>query len=398
MKLTIMLVIYIVSATAALAILSGLLRRALDPEGDHPGWLTLPLLIPAAAFAFPVIGALTPDGPVCWFFQRWGNIFLGYLLFFFGPLVLIWLVLLPVRLVYLCVKRKRWRPSRMKSVCLLLALLALTIGVNVWGSSTARDVHVTSYTLDKEKLGQKEPVRIVLIGDLHIGVNSTTQLYKDMVERVNEQEPDLVLVAGDIVTSSYGAMEDPAAYSDILRQIRADHGVYVIYGNHDVDEPLLGGFTFVGAENAHRNPDMPGFLRDCGWTLLTDEVVRIPELDGLCIAGRRDETRPGDGVKEREPLSRLLADTFPEEPVILLQHEPCDLDTMGEHGVDLSAIGHTHDGQIFPGNLFCRIKGPQAYGLKQWGDSMAIVTSGVGFYGPPIRVGTISEITVIDLE
>ena len=302
-----------------------------------------------------------------------------------------------MRLAYLCAKRKRWRPRRKSSVCLLLALLALSIGINVSGSHTARDVRVTGYTIAKETLGQKEPVRIVLIGDLHIGVNSSPKLYEDMVARINEREPDLVLVAGDIVTSSFGAMEDPDAYAAILRQIRAPCGVYVVYGNHDVEEPLLGGFTFIGAENAHRHPDMPGFLRACGWTLLTDEIVRLPELHGLCLAGRRDETRPGDGVTERAPLARLLADTVPEEPVLLLEHEPADLDGMGELGVDLSVSGHTHDGQIFPGNLFARIKGPQSYGLKPWGDALALVTSGVGYYGPPIRVGTISEIVVIDL-
>ena len=397
MKLTIMLTIYILSVALALAVLYGPLRRALDPDRTRPGRLVLPLLIPAVAFAFPVVGALVPDGPVCWFFQRWGNTFLGYLLFFFGPLLLIWLVLLPVRLGYRCAKGKKWLPRRGASACLLLALLVLTVAVNVSGHFTARDVQVTTYTLDKEELGQTEPRRLVLIGDLHIGVNSSPQIYRDMATRINEQDPDLVLVAGDIVTSSFGAMEDPDAYAAILREIRADHGVYVVYGNHDVEEPLLGGFTFAGAENALRHPDMPGFLRDCGWTLLTDEVVRLPDLDGLCLAGRRDETRPGDGVTERASLADLLADTDPEEAVLLLEHEPADLDRMGDLGVDLSVSGHTHDGQIFPGNLFCRIKGPQSYGLRQWGESKALVTSGVGFYGPPIRLGTISEIVVIDL-
>lgn len=397
MKLTIMIVIYVVSAVGSLAALAGPLRRAADPERKHPGRIALLLLIPAAAFTFPLAGALTPDGPVCWFFQRWGNIFLGYLLYFLAPLLLICLILLPVRLAYRCVKHARWLPKRRTSVCFLLALLVLSAVINGVGSAVARDVQVTGYTIPKEVLGQTSPVRIVLVGDLHIGVNSTPKLYADMTARINEQSPDLVLVAGDIVTSSFGAMRDPEAYAAILRQIEAPRGVYVVYGNHDVEEPLLGGFTFVGAENALRHPEMPGFLRACGWTLLTDEVVRLPELNGLCIAGRRDETRPGDGVKERAPLDQLLADTDPAEPVLLLEHEPADLDVMGELGVDLSLSGHTHDGQIFPGNIFSRIKGPQSYGLEQWGDSLALVTSGVGYYGPPIRVGTISEIVVIDL-
>ena len=64
----------------------------------------------------------------------------------------------------------------------------------------------------------------------------------------------------------------------------------------------------------------------------------------------------------------------------------------------MMVAGHTHDGQVFPGNVYGRIHDPQSYGIKEWGNTTAIVTSGVGCYGPPIRVGTISEIVVIDLK
>ena len=84
--------------------------------------------------------------------------------------------------------------------------------------------------------------------------------------------------------------------------------------------------------------------------------------------------------------------------ILLLQHEPTDLEELDEYGIDLAVSGHTHDGQIFPGNIVSRIKGPQSYGLKKWGDADVIVTSGVGYYGPPIRVATISEIVVIDFK
>ena len=398
MRLTIMIALYCVAVIIALLVLYGPLRRAIDPQKQYLGRVILILVVLAALFSFSLIGALVPDGPLCWFFQKWGNIILGYVLYFFGPLVFVWIFLLFVRIIYRIRHHEKWIPPRGVSAAWLIVLLALTIGLNVWGVHTAHDVQVTKYTIDKSILGQTEPLRIVLIGDLHIGVNSTPQLYKDMVDRVNEQNPDLILIAGDIVTSSFGAMGDPQEYSGILSQMKASKGKYAVYGNHDVEEPLLGGFTYVGADNAHRHPDMPGFIKDCGWTLLTDEVTRPPHLNGLCIAGRRDESRPGDGVKERLSLAELLADTKTAEPILLLQHEPCDLDDLTLCGVDLSVSGHTHDGQIFPGNVYGRIKGPQSYGLKQWNNSLAEVTSGVGYYGPPIRVGTISEIVVIDAQ
>jgi predicted MPP superfamily phosphohydrolase len=142
---------------------------------------------------------------------------------------------------------------------------------------------------------------------------------------------------------------------------------------------------------------MEGWVNDCGWKLLTDDVTRIPELNGLVIAGRRDESRPGEGFDERAPLSDLLKETDPDDSILLLQHEHSDLYELDEYGVDLSVSGHTHDGQIFPGNIITKILTEQSYGMENWGDAIAVVTSGVGYYGPPIRVCTISEIVVIDL-
>ena len=398
MKLVIMIAIYICTEIIGLTLLYGPLRRIVDPERKHADRAVWPVVLIGIILAFPLFGALVPDGPLCWFFQKWGNLSIGYLIYFFVPLLIIRLCEFLVRDIRRLRTHEKQTPSRVYCTLLILILLAGSVALNVTGSVRAHDVRTTFYEIPREVLGQTEPLRIVLIGDTHIGVNSSPQLYRDMVDRINEQDPDIVLVAGDIVTSSYGAMRDPDTYSDILSQSKAKHSKYVIYGNHDVEEPLLGGFTYIGRENAHRHPEMDQFIADCDWTLLRDEVIRIPELGGLCIIGRRDESRPGDGVSERASLDALLTDLKPDEPLLLLQHEPTDLEALDEFGIDLAVSGHTHDGQIFPGKIISRIRGPQSYGLKKWGDATVIVTSGVGYYGPPIRVGTISEIVVIDLK
>ena len=393
-----MIVLYMLLTLVSLSLLYGPLRAAADPERKHPGRIRIPLALAAAAFVFPLAGALLPDGPACWFFQRWGNVFLGYILYFFAALLLVRLALLAGRLLRKLSKKPELQPSRARSAALLSALVLLTVILNVAGWRISHDVKVTEYVLDKSALGLTQPKRVVLLADLHIGVNSSPELYEDMVELVNRQNADLVVIAGDIFTSSFGALRDPARYASVMRQMQAKDGVYVVYGNHDVDEPLLGGFTYIGAENAVRNPATPGFFEDCGWTLLTDDVLQLPGFDGLWLAGRRDESRPGDGVRERMPLEDLLEGIDPSQHVILLQHEPSELDRLSGLGVDLALSGHTHDGQIFPGNVFTRIHSPQSYGLKDWDGSLVLVTSGVGFYGPSIRIGTISEIVVIDLK
>ena len=395
MRLAIMIAIYMAIVIVAMVIL-GSVTKNLQLKKSSRDMITFISLFAFFVMAmFPLIGAVVHDGPVCWFFQKWGNIFMGLFMFFFMTLAAVAIIELIIWTVRRASKKKGGVPHG--AAAMLIIPLIVTVAVNLAGSQTAHDVKVTNYSIEKEKLGLTEPARIVLFADTHIGVNSTPKIYEDMVDRINEQDADLVVVAGDLVTSSFGAMRDPETYASIMRRIESKYGVYAVYGNHDVDEPLLGGFTYAGKENAKRNPAMEGWVSDCGWKLLTDDVTRIPELNDLVIAGRRDESRPGDGFDERAPLSDLLKETDPDDSILLLQHEHSDLYELDEYGVDLSVSGHTHDGQIFPGNIITKILTEQSYGMENWGDAIAVVTSGVGYYGPPIRVCTISEIVVIDL-
>lgn len=395
MRLAIMIAIYMAIVIVAMVIL-GSVTRNLQLKKSARDMITFISLFAFFVMAmFPLIGAVVHDGPVCWFFQKWGNIFMGLFMFFFMTLAAVAIIELIIWIVRRASKKKGGVPHG--AAAMLIIPLIVTVAVNLAGSQTAHDVKVTNYSIEKEKLGLTEPARIVLFADTHIGVNSSPKIYQDMVERINEQDADLVVVAGDLVTSSFGAMRDPDTYASIMKGIESKYGVYAVYGNHDVDEPLLGGFTYAGKENAKRNPAMEGWVNDCGWKLLTDDVTRIPELNDLVIAGRRDESRPGDGFDERAPLSDLLKETDPDDSILLLQHEPSDLYELDEYGVDLSVSGHTHDGQIFPGNIITKILTEQSYGMENWGDAIAVVTSGVGYYGPPIRLCTISEIVVIDL-
>lgn len=395
MRLAIMIAIYMAIVIVAMVIL-GSVTKNLQLKKSSRDMITFISLFAFFVMAmFPLIGAVVHDGPVCWFFQKWGNIFMGLFMFFFMTLAAVAIIELIIWTVRRASKKKGGVPHG--AAAMLIIPLIVTVAVNLAVSQTAHDVKVTNYSIEKEKLGLTGPARIVLFADTHIGVNSTPKIYEDMVDRINEQDADLVVVAGDLVTSSFGAMRDPETYASIMRGIESKYGVYAVYGNHDVDEPLLGGFTYAGKENAKRNPAMEGWVSDCGWKLLTDDVMRIPELNGLVIAGRRDESRPGEGFDERAPLSDLLKETDPDDSILLLQHEHSDLYELDEYGVDLSVSGHTHDGQIFPGNIITKILTEQSYGMENWGDAIAVVTSGVGYYGPPIRVCTISEIVVIDL-
>ena len=231
---------------------------------------------------------------------------------------------------------------------------------------------------------------MVLIADLHLGYNIGCRQMEQMVEKINAQDPDLVVVAGDIFDNEYEALEDPDRLEKILRGIQSKYGVYACYGNHDIQEKILAGFTFGGKEKKESSVKMDEFLEKAGITLLRDEYVLID--DSFYLYGRPDYERPGRGIDERKSAQEITADMDLSLPVLVIDHEPGELQELADAGVDADLCGHTHDGQLFPGNLTIKLMWENACGYLKKGDMHSIVTSGVGLFGPNMRVGTKSEI------
>ncbi|NLH62683.1 MAG: hypothetical protein GX478_00630 [Erysipelotrichaceae bacterium] len=190
-------------------------------------------------------------------------------------------------------------------------------------------------------------------------------------------------------------MTDPDRQAQILSGIQTKYGVYGVWGNHDVVEPLLCGFALTPPSQAFRSEDMAQFMKDANITMLEDETATV---NGIQIVGRKDREKAGDGTEDRESTKDVMSQVSPDRPVVVLQHEPKDFEEMAEYGADLALCGHTHDGQIFPGNLLVSLMYENSCGEKMIQGMDTIVTSGVGYYGPPLRIGTKSEITVINLN
>ena len=217
-----------------------------------------------------------------------------------------------------------------------------------------------------------------------------------MVELVNAAEPDVILIAGDFFDNEYIALEDADRLTEVLGGLESKYGTYAVYGNHDVEEPILGGFTFKSA-NKESSDEMDAFVEACGITLLRDEYIMLE--DEIYIYGRPDYERPGKGITERKDVYEIASELDLTKPVIVLDHEPRELHEAAEAGFDLFLNGHTHDGQIFPLNLTSRyITWENSAGYLKIGNMHNIVTSGVGLFGPNMRVGTKAEICVIDVS
>lgn len=269
--------------------------------------------------------------------------------------------------------------------------------VSIYGMINAGNIQTTEYdiSIDK-KAGNLDSLNVVLIADLHLGYNIGCRHMEKMVEKINAQTPDLVVIAGDIFDNEYEALENPDRLAAILRGIQSRYGVYACYGNHDIQEKILAGFTFGGKEKKESSVKMDKFLEKAGITLLRDEYTLID--DSFYLYGRPDYERPGRGIDERKSAQEITADMDLSLPVLVIDHEPRELQELADAGVDADLCGHTHDGQLFPGNLTIKLMWENACGYLKKDNMHSIVTSGVGLFGPNMRVGTKSEICDITMH
>lgn len=132
-------------------------------------------------------------------------------------------------------------------------------------------------------------------------------------------------------------------------------------------------------------------MEKLGIEVLTDEVTMIE--NEIYIIGRNDDTN-----KNRVEIAKLVSTLDSSKPMIMLDHQPNELDAAQANGIDLILSGHTHRGQVFPGNLITNLLYENDYGLLKKGDLNSIVSSGFGTWGPPLRLGTRSEVVIINVD
>ncbi len=275
---------------------------------------------------------------------------------------------------------------------------AVVLALSVWGIVNARIIRTTRYEVTVEKACDipQDPLRIALVADLHLGYNISNGSMKTMVEKINAEQPDLVVIAGDIFDNQYEALEDPEELAQILSGLESTYGVYACYGNHDIEEPILAGFTFSSSGKKQSDIRMDELLEKADIRLLRDEAVLIG--GAFYLYGRPDYERPGRGIDVRKTPQEITADMDLTKPVVVLDHEPRELSELADAGVDLDLCGHTHDGQIFPFNLTVSLMWENSCGYLKKGNMHNIVTSGLGVFGPFMRVGTRSEICIVDVN
>lgn len=348
----------------------------------------IPTAIVYAFFAVSVlIGFLYPKGQAKRNLTLIGNYSLGILLHT--------LLVIPSAEVVLLLLKHSKKKSRKSALLLGGTGILLIAGISTWGMVNARIIHTTNYTIHVAKeIPAMKSLQIVLAADLHMGYNIGSSHIRQTVDKINAEHPDLVVIAGDIFDNEYDALDNPDELISLLRNIHSRYGVYACYGNHDIHEKILAGFTF-GGKSSKKVSDirMDEFLKKANIQLLQDDYVLID--DSFYLYGRADYERPGRGITTRKTPEELTSGMDLSKPVIVLDHEPRELQELADAGVDVDLCGHTHDGQTFPGNLTTHLTWENSAGYLKKGQMHNIVTSGVGVFGPFMRVGTKAEICSI---
>lgn len=246
-----------------------------------------------------------------------------------------------------------------------------TVGLGTYGVLNGPSVKRVTVPLTKLPRGA-HGYRIAVVSDIHLGPVIGRGFAQKVVDTINSTQPDIVAVVGDLVD---GSVKDLGPAAAPLRQLKAP--AYFVTGNHEY---------FSGAEQWVEE------VRRLGLLPLENARTELPWFD---LAGVNDIAGESEG--QGPDFAKALGDRDPARACVLLAHQPVQIHDAVEYGVDLQLSGHTHGGQLWPGNLIAAGANPTLAGLERYGDTQLYVSRGAGAWGPPTRVGAPSDITVIEL-
>lgn len=245
------------------------------------------------------------------------------------------------------------------------------IGLGFYNAYTPKVEHY-SVKLDKPL---EKPLRIGVASDLHLGKLFGAKQLDKLAEIFNQEKVDLIFLPGDIMDDNVSAYRAENMQPHFAK-LRAPLGVYATLGNHD----FFGGQKSIAQE-----------IHNAGIQVLWDQAV---EINGkFTIIGRND-----DLVKDRPSTEALLQDVNSKLPVFLLDHRPTEIEKHAKLPIDIQVSGHAHKGQVFPASIITSLMYRLHYGYEQIGLGHYFVTSGYGFWGVPMRLGSQSEVMIIEVE
>lgn len=267
--------------------------------------------------------------------------------------------------------RQNWRMG-----IFVLAVLGVVVGhVN------ARNIRIRSVEIPIQKsVPGLKSLNMVMVSDIHMGTIIDTVRLSRIVDTINSLNPDVILLVGDIVDEDVDKLVEQDM-TPVLKRLKARLGRYAVTGNHE--------FISGNPEQAVR------YLEEAGIQVLEDDAALVDRK--FYIVGRTDRSGERFTGVSRRPLAALIEPLDKSRPIILMDHQPFELEEVARQGVDLQVSGHTHHGQIWPFNYITNRVYEKSWGYLKKGSTHFYVSCGVGTWGPPIRTGSVPEVVQLKL-
>lgn len=256
--------------------------------------------------------------------------------------------------------------------------VTLSVIICILGFINSHITKINEYNITLNKTVYT-PFTFAALADIHIGSDMTPARLSREIQHINSLEPDFVVIAGDIIDNNIQDFTEE--YIEEFKKLEAPLGVYVVFGNHEY---------YSGTQR-----EVLSAFSKAGFKTLIDDVVYIPEKE-IYIIGRDSLRHTNSSNDERTSIETLYSHIDDKtKPIIILDHIPKSSHDGRKINADIQISGHTHDGQFFPVNLIVKKMYELSHGMKKYDGFHYFVTSGLGLWGPPVRVRTDSEIMLI---
>ncbi|MBB6452749.1 hypothetical protein HNQ94_001195 [Salirhabdus euzebyi] len=257
--------------------------------------------------------------------------------------------------------------------CVLIGLYVLLLAI---GSYNAWNPVVKSFDIVVEKEADRKDLKILMAPDIHLSPTVGRSHLQKLVDISVKEKPDIILLPGDLVN------DDITFYlkenmGEVMQKLQAPLGTYAVLGNHE----------YYG----HQVKEIVDTLEKDGVQFLLDESVLIE--DSFYLVGRKDYSDA-----DRKLINELVEEIDHSKPILVMDHQPYELNDMRKSGIDMSFSGHTHRGQVYPGEWITNMLFEVDYGHVEKEDLHTFVSSGFGNWGPPFRIGTRSEVFIINVK
>lgn len=262
-----------------------------------------------------------------------------------------------------------------------LVVIAVVSIIVFLGNINKRNIEIRTLELTIPK-GQSKlsELNVVMASDIHLSPIDGERLLTRIIDKMNSLNPDIVLLAGDIVDDKAEILEAREIGKSFYK-LKSKYGVYTINGNHEFINGVEASVLYA---------------EHLGIKTIRDNYIFIDS--SFYIIGREDRSMPQFTGKQRKSLDEIISDIQKDYPSILLDHTPFNLEEAEKNNIHLQLSGHTHHGQIWPANLITKMIYEVSWGYKKKGNTHFYVSSGAGTWGPPVRTGSSSEIVNLKIK